>query len=141
MFSHKVYLKLGEDTGMNIQSLLKNDYEVANFEFSFQQGIDEKGKVSTDVFGGNISLILPMLPSDEIMDWALNSYRYKNGMVITLDAHDNPISKLFFKNGKCTGMFMNYSQKGKSYIATNITIQAEEIIMGYGVDFISPWVK
>jgi hypothetical protein len=141
MFSHKTYLKPGEFKEVDINSLLKNDYEVANCEFSFQQGIDEKGKASTEVFGGSISLILPTFPSNEIIDWALNSHRYKSGLIITLDANNEPLSKLFFKNATCISMLLSYTQKGKSYASTNIILQAEELLFGNGVDFSNNWVK
>lgn len=141
MFSHKTYLKLGEFNGTDIMSLLRDDYEVANCEFSFQQGIDEQGKPSTRVFGGNISLTLPMLPSNEIIDWALNSYRYKDGTIIILDTDNVPINKLFFKRATCINLTFSYLQKGSSYSTTNIVLQAEELRFGNAADFSNNWTK
>ena len=141
MFSHKTYLKLGEFQGTDIMSLLRDDYEVANCEFSFQQGVDDQGKPSTRVFGGTISLIIPMIPSNEIIDWALNSYRYKDGTIIILDADNVPVNKIFFKRATCINMTFAYSQKGKSYSTTNIVLQAEELKFGSGAEFSNNWTK
>jgi hypothetical protein len=77
MFSHKTYLKLGDFTGTDFMSLVKSGYELANFEFSFQQGVDDTGKASTEVYGGTLSLSLPMLPPNVVIEWALDSHKYK----------------------------------------------------------------
>ena len=97
MFSHKTYLKLGDFNGTDFMSLAKNGYELSSFEFSFQQGIDNKGKAATEVFGGSLSVTLPTLPSKEIIEWALDSRKYKKGVVVVLDNEDVPQEKIFRK--------------------------------------------
>jgi len=142
MFSHKSYLKLGDFSGTDILSLLKSGYEVANCEFSFQQGIDDTGKASTEVFGGTLSLTLPMLPPNDIIDWALDSLKYKKGVIVVLDEHNIPQEKIMFENAACINMSIDYTQKGESYTFTKVTLQAQKLMFGSGnIDFDNNWVK
>lgn len=68
MFSHKCYLIIGEFTGFNFETLVKSGYELADCEYFFQQGIDNSGKASTEVFAGTINLTLQTLPTQTIID-------------------------------------------------------------------------
>ncbi len=62
MFGHRSFLVLGGGAA-DILSLIKGGYEISKCNFSFQQGVDQKGRVSTRVYGGTIHLVLPQLPS------------------------------------------------------------------------------
>lgn len=141
MFSHKAFLKLGDFSGTDFLSLTQTGYELANCNYVFQQGIDEKGKASTEVYGGSISLTLPMLPPVVIVEWALNSWKYKNGVVVVLDDENMTQEKIMFENAACVSLDIDYTQKGKSYVFTRVEIRAERIILGNGVDFDNNWVK
>ncbi|MCD8178572.1 MAG: type VI secretion system needle protein Hcp [Tannerellaceae bacterium] len=139
MASHKTFLKLGDVT--DLFDLAKTGYELANFEFSFQQGIDDTGNASTRVSGGALSLILPTFPTNELIDWAVNSWRFKNGMIVVMDPLDNPLEKIRFRNAACINMNMTYTSRGKAYATTSFIIQAEELYFGSNVDFKNNWVK
>lgn len=141
MFSHSIFLKLGDfSTGVNFDSLLSDGYELANFEYAFQQGIDGKGKAATLVSGGTMSLIIPSLPSKEIIEWALGSRKYKEGMVAILGQEGVPQEKIIFLNTACINMTVTYSQKGKTGVVTNLILQAEELRFGKNVYFLNRWV-
>jgi len=141
MFSHKSFLTLGEYTGMNAMSLAKNGYELANCEFSFEQGTDHKGQASTRVHGGTFVLDLPMLPKNEIIEWALNSHMYKKGAIVVVDDKDMPIEKIFFEKAACINMSIDYVQVGESNILTKIVLQAESITLDSGLDFENFWTN
>ena len=141
MFEHRSYLKLGDFSGTDFLSLAKGGYELENFEFSFQQGIDAKGKASTEVFGGSLSITIPALPSKEIIEWGLNPRKYKKGVVVLLDNEDMPQEKIFFENAACVGFGINYTQHGKAFIVTNLTVQAEHLVLDCGIDFDNTWVQ
>jgi hypothetical protein len=141
MFSHKTYLKIGDFTGTDFMSLIKGGYELANFEFSFQQGVDDTGKASTEVYGGTLSMTLPMLPPKVIIEWALDSHKYKKGVVVVLDEHNVPQEKILFDNAACISMGIDYTQKGESYIFTKVGLRAEKLVIGNGLDFDNNWIK
>lgn len=140
--SYTSFLQIGVIGGINLDHLLKNGYELSTCEYSFQQGIDQKGKVSTEVFGGTISAVLPSLPSNQIIEWSLNSYLRHNGAIIVLDAFSMPSEKILFENAACIGFGFEFNAIGNSYPSTSLTIQAERIIVGMkGVDFNNFWTK
>lgn len=141
MFTHKSYLKLGELTGTDFTSLVKSGYELDDFEYGFQQGIDDTGKASTEVYGGTLTMTLSMLPPDTIIEWALNSRQYKKGAIIILNAQNEPQEKLLFENAACVNMSLDYTRKGRAYITTKVVLQAERLIFENGFDFDNFWTK
>ncbi|MDR1198731.1 MAG: type VI secretion system needle protein Hcp [Prevotellaceae bacterium] len=141
MFEHKTYLKLGDNTDTDFMSLAKSGYELTDFEYSFQQGTDDSGKASTEVFGGTMSMTLPMLPPKAIIEWAMNSHKFNSGVIVILDEHNVPQEKLVFENAACISMNIDYTQKGESYVNTLLTIQAERLIFDNGMDFDNFWTN
>jgi hypothetical protein len=138
MYAHRSFLVLGGGAA-DIISLVKGGYEIANCEFSFEQGIDDTGKATTRVHGGNISLTLPMIPPNDIIAWAIDSRKYQDGAIITLDDQNMPVARILFENAACINFGIDFRQKGDSYTITNLVIQAEVITVGNGIEFLSEW--
>lgn len=122
MFSHKSYLKIGDFYGLDFLSLNQGGYELTDCEYSFEQGIDNSGKASTEVFGGTIAVTLATLPTQEIIDWAMKSTKYNSGAIVILDEQNDPLEKIKFDNAACIKMKINYSLQGEAYITTDILI-------------------
>ncbi len=141
MFNHKAYLKLGSTEGTDFLSLAKGAYELANFEFSFSQGIDEKGKPATEVQGGNIQVTIPNLPTKELIEWMLDTRKSKDGVIVMLDNENIPTQKITFENGLCVGMNSSFSKRGKSFPSLNLVIRVERITLDNGIDFDNFWTK
>ena len=141
MFGHKAYLKIGDFTGTDFMSLIKSGYELESFDFGFQQGVDDTGKASTEVYGGTLALTLPMLPPKPIIEWGLDSHKYQKGVIVTLNDENAPVEKIFFENAACIDLSIDYTQKGESNTVTSVTLQAESLRFGDGLDFDSDWVK
>lgn len=141
MFNHKAYLKLGSTEGTDFMSLAKGAYELANFEFSFGQGVDIKGQPATEVQGGIIQVTIPNLPSNELIEWMLNSRKTKNGIIVMLDNENIPTQKIVFENAYCVGMNSSYIRQGKSFCSLDLTIAAERVALNSGVDFDNFWNK
>ena len=139
MFGHRSFLMLGGGGASSIMSLIKGGYEILDCNYSFNQGVDDKGRVSTRVYGGVISVALSQLPPDPIIEWALQSRKYLDGVIALVDAENNPLEKLIFSQAACVDMEVNYIQTGDSYIATKLTILAEKLVVGDGIDFDNEW--
>lgn len=139
MFGHKSFLVLGGSAG-DILSLVKGGYEILDCNFSFQQGVDQKGKATTRVVGGILNVTLSQLPPQPIIDWALDPRKVKEGVVVLLNHENIPIERIIFKNAICVSMGINYTQKGDSYSATQLVINAESLIVGSGINFDKEWV-
>lgn len=138
MFGHRSFLVLGGDAA-DIVSLISGGHEILNCNFSFQQGIDNKGKATTKVYGGTINVTLSQLPPQEIIEWALNSRKYQPGVIVMLNADNMPVEKILFEDAACIEMNINYTQSGDSYTATQLVIQAKKLIVGNGIDFDNEW--
>jgi hypothetical protein len=129
MFANRSFLRIGSG-GADIQSLISGGYEALHTKYAFTQGVDRKGKVQTRVWGGQIQLTLPMLPPNEIIEWALSFRAYKDGELVIYDADNLPIKKVTFKNAACVHLKLKYTNMGNGYVNTHLVIVAEELQVG-----------
>ncbi len=139
MFGHRSFLVLGGGAA-DILSLIKGGYEISKCNFSFQQGVDQKGRVSTRVYGGTIHIVLPQLPPMDILEWAMESRKYRSGVIVLVDNENIPLEKIFFNNATCIGLDIEYTEQGTSYSTTSIVIQTENMIVGNGTTFAGEWI-
>ncbi|MDL2306336.1 type VI secretion system needle protein Hcp [Bacteroides sp. OttesenSCG-928-D19] len=138
MFGHRSFLVLGGGAA-DILTLIKGGYEVTDFEYSFNQSINRKGRVSGKVLGGTIDITIPQVPPLPLVQWGIKSREYLDGMIVTLDANNIPLEKLFFMQAACVHFEMNYTQTGTSYAETKIIIHANKLMVGDGIEFTNEW--
>jgi hypothetical protein len=141
MFGHRSFLMIGRDSPADIGSLIEGGYEIAHSRFGFTQGVDANGKVTTAVYSGMIEVALIQLPPKPIIEWALDSRKYMDGVIVLLDADNIPVEKVIFKNAACTGFKIDYTQSDDSYVTTKLKITAEELIVGGDVIFTNQWIQ
>lgn len=130
MFGHKWFLRLGELTDASMSGLIQSANELVHCSFSFHQGVDFRGQAQTDVRMGDFILTYDGLPSREVILWAMTSTKLHNGSLVLCDANGEPVDKLFFEDGACTGMSVSYINEGKSPIITQLKLQPRKIISG-----------
>ncbi|MCD8031681.1 MAG: type VI secretion system needle protein Hcp [Bacteroides sp.] len=130
MFGHKSFLKLGMLSDASIMGLYKESYELESCSYGFSQGINTDGKAQTEVRGGCISVAIPGIPAMDIIQWAIDSRKYNDGVLVICDDNDMALEKINFQDAACIGMEINYSQKGKGYIATKLTLQVRKMTVG-----------
>ena len=130
MFGYKSFLKIGLLDDSSIQGLYKSSYELESCSYNFSQGINTDGKPQTEVRGGTINVTISGLPPNDIIQWALSHRMYNDGTLVICDENDMPLEKVHFKDAACVGMEITYSQKGKGYIATKLTLQARQLSVG-----------
>ena len=72
-------------------------------------------------------MVIPQVPSLSLVIWGIKSREYLDGIVLTLDANNMPLERLFFKQGTCIHFEMNYKNSfhpthrlQKSTIARNL---------------------
>jgi len=141
MFGHRSFLILGGGGASDIISLIKGGYEISNCQYSFHQGIDDKGKATTKVLGGVVHISLSQLPPQPVIDWALQPKKYLDGVIVLVDAENVPLEKIFFKEATCVDMKVQYVQTGDTYMSTNLIIQTSRLIIGDGITFENEWIK
>ena len=139
MYGHRSFLVIGNNAAADIVSLIKGGTEILSYRLSFQQGFDKRGKASTRVYGGTINITLSQLPPQNVIEWGMRSRKYENGVVVLVDGENLPVEKIIFQNAACVEFEINYTESGDSYASTKITIQAEKLIVGNGVDFSNEW--
>lgn len=130
MFGHKWFLKIGELSNSSISGLIKDANELINCSISFHQGIDHKGQAQTGVYVGDIILTYDGLPANEVIYWAMTPTKLHSGALVLCDANDIPLEKIFFEDGICVGMSINYTKDGKSPAVTQLRLQARKVISG-----------
>ena len=140
MFGHRAFFKIGSDSAADIKSLINGGYEVLDCNFSFQQAIDRTGRATTRVYSGTLDVKLSELPKNDLIEWALDSRKYMDGIIIVLDPDNVPLEKVFFKNATCINFGIDYTLKGDSYTCTKLVVQSENMIVGDGIDFKNEWV-
>jgi hypothetical protein len=132
---------LGSPGAADILSLIKGGSEVSSFGYAFQQGIDSKGRATTRVYSGTLHVTLSQLPSKQMIEWALNSRKYSDGVIVMLDAENIPLEKVIFQNATCVSFEINYTETGKRYTTTKLIIQVENLIVGDGITFSNEWTN
>ncbi|KGN73692.1 hypothetical protein HQ47_07025 [Porphyromonas macacae] len=130
MFGHRSFLRIGSLGDASIKGLLTEGLELENFSYSFSQAVDLEGKAQGEVRAGNLQLTFANLPTNEFIDWMLSPRKYKEGTIVLCDMRDTPLQKITFSKAACTGMDINYSQTGKAYMSTTITLQAKKLTVG-----------
>lgn len=96
-------MKLGSLGDASIQGLYKESYELDSCSFGFSQGVNVDGKAQTDVRGGAISVTIPGIPPADIIEWALGSRKYYDGVIVVCDDNEMPLEKVNFTDEACIG--------------------------------------
>ncbi|MGL4227603.1 MAG: type VI secretion system tube protein TssD [Tannerellaceae bacterium] len=130
MFGHKSFLRIGVLNDSSISGLYKESYELESCSYGFSQGTDTNGKPQTEVRGGTISVIYGGLPQDDMLRWMLGSRKYEDGAIVVCNDNNEPLEKIIFEQAACVGLEVDYTQQGKNYIQTKITLQARKITIG-----------
>jgi len=140
MFSYKTVLNLGDISNIKSDLSTLQGYELSDFSFGFNQGVDSKGQPSTKVLGGRFSFNISSLPSEEIVDWSVNARKYKDGIFYIYDLEGSILDKIIFSNATCTSMNIMFSNNGSSLINTSLIIYAEDVTFLNGILFSNDWI-
>jgi len=130
MFGHKSFLKIGPLDDASIVGLYKSSYELKNCSYGFRQGVNVDGKAQTEVRGGDIHVTISGLPPLDVIQWALDSRKYNDGVIVFCDSDNMPLEKVHFTDAACISMDISYTQQGDSYAATKLTLRARKITVG-----------
>lgn len=124
------FLNIGELSDGSIRGLMSSGFELINFDYGLYQGIDHKGRPETNVRIEGIHITYDGLPSREIIYWAMSSSKYYSGALLMYDAHGMPLEKVYFEDGACIGMEINYVSEGSSSAFTKLTISPRVLKVG-----------
>lgn len=139
MFGHKSFLRIGKLDNAGIKELQDKDYELLNFAHEFHQDIDEKGKVLSDVRGGTISALIDGFPSQELIKWGVEPRVYHDGEIVVMDPDNNILEKIEFRYAACTLFKIHFTDAGKAYCSTKISINAKHLTLGSQIKTDKHW--
>lgn len=126
----KAVLKLRYPQKDNPQHLYHESYDVAYCEFSLNKTTDKKGRANSAVTGGNIMVVLPMLPNDKIMSWVLDEHKRYNGEVTINNAFNESLEKVYFEEARPVGFRIHYEPGDGDSVMLLLTINAQRMIIG-----------
>ena len=130
MYGYKVFLKIGELNDGSLMGLFKEAYELENCTYGFSQGFDHVGKPQDDTMGSAINITYSGIPPKEIVEWALDTRKYYDGVIVICDQNEQPLEKLKFEQAACVNMSIGYSKEGGSLFSTQLVLQAFSLEAG-----------
>lgn len=113
------------------------EYELAELNISFRQGIDHKRQPQTEVRGGRISLLLTQSVPDEIYRWAMTSCLRNGSVEFRSKTASSPL-KMEFTNAYCVNFDRVVDSGGG--LNTALVISPEEVTIN-GINFDNRWVR
>ncbi len=130
MFGFKSFLNLGELTDSSISGLYQNSYELDTCNYTIGQGTNSNGQAQGEVHGGTFQITYGNVPPDDILQWMIKPGNKQSGVIVICDTNDVPLEKIFFEDGVCVNMQIQYNQYGSDYTKTSLIIRARTITVG-----------
>lgn len=123
---YRTFLELGftERQNGNFVSFGDPPIELDACSYSLIRSVDARGKIQTDLRGGNISFVFSGLPSLAFLDWCTGSNKYYSGYIHIRDLNGEPKERIFFEDAACVNMKMSYMDDGTSYVTVEGLLQA-----------------
>ena len=105
---------------------LKKGIKVLAFDFSFNQDVDHRGKVNSNVRNGLINITIPGVDEPDIIQWMFGFDLLKDGKVTFSGFIDTePHRSIEFKNAYLVYYHESYSES--TDIVINLTISSQSI--------------
>lgn len=104
------------------------EYEVLSCGYSFNQATDEKGRPSSEVRAGNISLEITAHDDKELVGWMIDPYKKIAGSIVfnNLDAAST-MKEIKFEDGYCVGYSEHFNASSGESLTTSLSISARKI--------------
>jgi hypothetical protein len=132
-------LKLRKPGNDNPQNRFLENYEVLHCVYSFEKKTSKEGQIRSDTLSGNIKVILPALPSSELLRWAFDKREKINGEIVLDDGYEESLERIYFEEARCVGFRLHYEPGDNSHnVVTLLTINARRMIIG-NVEYTNTW--
>ena len=107
------------------------EYEVITCVYSLGQSVDDKGRPSSTVRGGNISLQVAASDDDTLIGWMVDPFKKSDGSIIFNKIDENSTMKeLKFEQGYCVGYSESFSASSNGPMTVSLNISAKKITLG-----------
>ncbi len=108
------------------------EFDVLSSEYAFSRDTDKKGKISSNVYGGRITLTIESTEDTSVIEAMLNSqFKSVEGKIIYKKTdEDAKMKEVEFKNAYIVFYKEKLDVNGDVPMTINFTVSAEEIIVG-----------
>ena len=116
-------------------------YDVLNCSFAFNRSTDHKGRPSSEVYGGELNLVVEAYEDTKIIEMMLNGQNKPSTGEISFSKgnDDGEMKKITFKDGYVTSYSESIDSMGSSAGVISITITAREIQIGDAATHTNNW--
>ncbi|WP_271783496.1 type VI secretion system tube protein TssD [Aquimarina algiphila] len=107
-------------------------FDVLSSDYAFSRDTDKKGKISSNVYGGRITLTIESTEDTSVIEAMLNSqFKSVEGKIIYKKTdEDAKMKEVEFKNAYIVYFKESLDVNGDVPMTINFTVSAEEIIIG-----------
>ena len=113
-----------------------NEYEMSQFNISFNQAVDHKGEPQDETRGGHMLIVLTQAVPDNIYKWAMTSIPRGGKILFRSNTESAPL-KVEFTNAYCVSFARSVSANGG--INTSMTISPDKVVVN-GITLDNRWV-
>ncbi len=108
------------------------EFDVLHSEYSFSRETDKKGRVSSNVIGGRVTVEIESTEDTSVIEAMLNSqFKSVDGKIIYKKTdEDAKMKDIEFKNAYLVYFKETLDVNGETPMKIKLTVSAEEIIIG-----------
>ncbi|MBO7636594.1 MAG: type VI secretion system needle protein Hcp [Paludibacteraceae bacterium] len=129
---------------MAFRSTLKlggKEYDVLTCSYSLRRDVDSKGRPSSNIYGGRISVQVESTEDTTILETMVNQFKPFNGSIVFKKGDEESMMKeLTFENAYIIEFSEGINIVGTAPMAINITMSAQIIKIG-GAEYEENWPK
>ena len=117
------------------------EYDVLECNYSLKRDVDSKGRPSSNIYGGKITVRVESTEDTTILETMVNQFKPFNGSVVFKKGDEEGMMKeLTFENAYIIEFAEGIDIVGTAPMSINITISAQIIKIG-GAEYEENWPK
>lgn len=117
------------------------EYDVLDCSYSLKRDVDSKGRPSSNIYGGRISIRVESTEDTTILETMVNQFKPFNGSIVFKKGDEEGMMKeLTFENAYIIEFAEGIDIVGTAPMSINVTISAQIIKIG-GAEYEENWPK
>ncbi len=117
------------------------EYDVLDCSYSLKRDVDSKGRPSSNIYGGRISVRVESTEDTTILETMVNQFKPFNGSIVFKKGdEEGKMKELTFENAYIIEFAEGIDIVGTAPMSINVTISAQIIKIG-GAEYEENWPK
>lgn len=122
-------------------SLGGKEYDVLDCNYSLKRDVDSKGRPSSNIYGGRITVRVESTEDTTILETMVNQFKPFNGSIVFKKGdEEGKMKELSFENAYIIEFAEGIDIVGSAPMSINVTISAQIIKIG-GAEYEENWPK